>query len=129
MKAPTGVEVLDARTGGLSLPIVETGGAARAVVWPGMGATLRSLHTISLGSSARTVELRHPMEAVYYVISGTAEALDSRDGTQQRLVAGSFAHIEPGTPYVFSAGPDGAELVGGPCPPDPALYSGLTGGA
>jgi hypothetical protein len=36
-------------------------------------------------------------------------------------------HVEPGTPYRFEAGDRAVELVGGPCPPDPALYRDLEG--
>jgi mannose-6-phosphate isomerase-like protein (cupin superfamily) len=113
--------VLDA-AGGPLLAIVEGGGIARAVVWPGIGARHRSLHRISLAVGARTVVLDHPMEAVYYVIEGSAAVVDPRDGSRQELVEGSMVHVGPATPYRFEAGTGGVELVGGPCPPDPELY-------
>lgn len=121
------VQILDTGQDCPTLPIVEGEGEARAVVWPGMGASMRSMHRVSLGSGSRTVELTHPMEAVYYVISGSAEALDASDGSRHPLVEGSYAHVEPGTPYAIVAGEQGAELMGGPCPPDPALYEHLEG--
>ena len=62
------------------------------------------------------------MEAVYYVMSGGAAAADPDNGQTADLVAGSMALIDPGTPYTFVAGDEGAELVGGPCPADPAMY-------
>lgn len=105
------------------LPLVEAGGRAWAVVWPGVGARIRSLHHISLDSRSRTVELTHPMEAVYYVMEGTATVLDTSDDSRQELRQGSMAHIDPGTPYVFEAGAEGAEILGGPCPPDPSMYA------
>lgn len=105
------------------LPIVEGGGRAWAVVWPGVGARLRSLHRISLDPRSRTVELLHPMEAVYYIMGGTATVLDKSNGGRQQLRHGSMAHIDPGTPYVFEAGEGGAEILGGPCPPDPSMYA------
>ena len=108
-----------------ALPIVEGGGNARAVVWPGVGAHLRSMHRISLKPGSGTVRLQHPMEAVYYVISGGAAATDPDSGETSSLVAGSMALIDPGTRYTFVAGSDGAELVGGPCPADPAMYRHL----
>jgi hypothetical protein len=119
------VQILDAGAGCPELALVDGDGSARAVVWPGMGATHRSLHRITLGVGARTVEQRHPMEAVYYVIAGSAAAVDPSDGSRQELVLGSFVHVDPATRYVFEAGPSGVDLVGGPCPPDPALYEGM----
>lgn len=105
------------------LPIVDGRGRAWAVVWPGVGATFRSLHRISLDSESRTIELSHPMEAVYYVMAGTATVVDGSDGSRHGLVEGSMAYIDPETAYLFEAGADGAELLGGPCPPDPTMYA------
>lgn len=118
------VLVVDASAdGNPRLSIVEEGeGTAWAVIWPGMGATERSMHRISLASEGRTIPLRHPSEAVYYVISGAARVLDLADGSVQEIGPGSMVHVEAGTDYRFVADEAGAELVGGPCPPDPALY-------
>lgn len=109
------------------LPIVDGGGRAWAVVWPRVGAHLRSMHHISLDPGSKTVELTHPMDAVYYVMGGTGSVLDSKEDIRQDLIEGSMAHIEAGTPYVFEAGPGGAEILGGPCPPDPDMYRHLPG--
>lgn len=128
MTIPQQVRVLKDDENCPDLPIVESNGSAWAVVWPGVGAQLRSMHHISLESVGRTVELSHPMEAVYYVMSGTATAIDPDDGTNHQLVAGSMAHIEPGTRYVFEAGTDGAEIIGGPCPADHSMYEHLRKG-
>jgi quercetin dioxygenase-like cupin family protein len=111
---------------GPPLRIVEGGGSAHAVIWPGMGARLRSIHRIELSSVARTVTMRHPSEAVYYVMEGGGEASDVDSGDAQELRPGSMVHIEPGTAYVLRAGGDGMLIVGGPSPPDPVLYEGLT---
>lgn len=105
-----------------ALPIVEGEGLARAVVWPGVGAHLRSMHRISLGPGARTVRMQHPMEAVYFIMKGRGAAVDDGTQTSSALVTGSMALIEPGTPYSFSAGDESVEIVGGPCPADPAMY-------
>jgi quercetin dioxygenase-like cupin family protein len=121
MKELREVRVLDA-AGGPVLPIVEGEGTARAIVWPGIGARHRSLQRITLAPGARTTELRHPMEAVYYVVEGSAAAVDLADGSRQELVEGAMVHVDPGTPYRFEAVEGTVELVGGPCPPDPALY-------
>ena len=129
MSAPPGrgpagvarVQVLDSE-GGPPLPIVASGGFARAVVWPGIGAELRSLHWIELAPGGETIEMRHPSEAVYYVVRGAGEVTDGSDGSSRQLVEGAMAHIEAGTPYRLRAGDAGMEVVGGPAPADPALY-------
>lgn len=125
MRETDGVRVLDAGDGCPELPIVAGEGVARAVVWPGVGATCRSLHRIGLGPGGRTRPLSHAMEAVYYVVAGSGVVLDPADAAEQALIEGSMVHVEPGTAYVFKAGPEGVEILGGPCPPDPALYAGL----
>jgi quercetin dioxygenase-like cupin family protein len=116
------VVVLDADDQCPHLPIVEGGGQALAVVWPGVGASMRSMHRISLRPGGSTVRMSHPMEAAYYVMggSGTVVAPDTGDATP--LVDGSMIHVEPGTAYLYQAGENGMELIGGPCPADPALY-------
>ena len=107
------------------LPIVEGEGSARAIVWPGVGARFRSMHRISLGAGARTAELRHPMEAVYYIIAGGGSVRDGAAADATALIEGSMIFVEPGTRYAIEAGAEGIEVLGGPCPPDPALYAGL----
>ncbi len=107
------------------LPIVkEKGGRAWAVVWPGVDAYLRSMHRISLLPGGRTVTLEHPTEAVYYIMSGTATVRGTSDD-QQILTTGAMTHISPGTPYWLETGETGAEIVGGPCPADPTMYTHL----
>jgi mannose-6-phosphate isomerase-like protein (cupin superfamily) len=110
-----------------SLPIVEQAGTAKALVWPGMGAHLRSMHRISLSIGGRTVALRHPMEAVYYVIAGAVTVTDLDTGSDQDVWPGGMVLIDPGTRYSMSSNADGCELVGGPCPADPKIYEGLGG--
>lgn len=121
MQDSDGIQVLPLDQG-RPLAIVEGEGSAHAVIWPGMGAQLRSIHRIDLSAGARTVPLRHPHEAVYYVMEGSGEALDTEGGDRQALRRGAMAHVDPGTTYVLSAGPEGMLLVGGPSPPDPELY-------
>ena len=115
-------KVLDADSGP-AVDLVAEGGSARAIVWPGVGAHLRSMQRISLAPSGRTRRLQHPGEAVYYVISGSGSVAD--DTATSELIEGSMIHVEPGTPYEVTAGPDGIEIVGGPSPADPAMYRGL----
>ncbi|MEA2321860.1 MAG: hypothetical protein QOD81_1710 [Solirubrobacteraceae bacterium] len=126
--AREGIAVLDA-TAGPALRIVEGEGSAHAVVWPGTGAQLRSLARIRLGAGARTVALRHPDEAVYYVIEGYGSVAEGHAAEPNALVPGAMVHIDPGTLYVITADERGLDLVGGPSPADPALYALVTEGA
>ena len=80
------------------------------------------MHRISLGPGGSTVALSHPMEAVYYLIAGSAMVEDLEQGTRSDLVQGSMFLVDPGTPYRVVAANSAAEIVGGPCPPDPSLY-------
>jgi len=125
MEASTQEIQIVALEAGPTLEIIEGGGSAHAVIWPGMGARLRSIHRIELCAGARTVPLRHPSEAVYYVVQGSGEVLDMDGDGSQALRPGSMAHIDAGTTYSFTAADAGLSLVGGPCPPDPALYEGV----
>ena len=79
-----------------------------------------------MGPGGATVPQRHPMESVYSVIGGGGLVRDPDSGVAEALVDGSMFHVEPGTAYVIEAGPTGIELVGGPCPADPALYRALS---
>jgi len=98
-------------------------GRAWAVIWPGMGARCRSLHRVSLGLRGTTVPLRHPGEAVYYVLGGRG-AVEDAAGKAHALIEGSMVHVAPQSGYDFQADDAGLELIGGPCPADPALYEG-----
>lgn len=124
MQPDSKIQILDADETCPQLDLIESGGVARAVVWPGVGASLRSMHTISLGPGGRTIEMAHPMEAVYYVISGSAAVFDRSDGARAIAEEGAMIFVEPNTRYAIVSDA-GAELVGGPCPPDPSLYASL----
>lgn len=124
MSATQEIQVVDLEQGP-ALAIVEGEGRANAVIWPGMGAELRTIHQIELAAGARTIPLRHPSEAVYYVIEGEGDAVDVSQGTAHAVRSGSMAHLDAGTTYTFVAGETGLLLVGGPSPADPALYEGL----
>jgi quercetin dioxygenase-like cupin family protein len=71
------------------------------------------------------VQLQHPSEAVYCTTAGAAEILDEGNDERFELITGSMVHIDAGCRYRFVAITE-AELVGGACPPDPALYSEFT---
>jgi quercetin dioxygenase-like cupin family protein len=122
MSASQEVRVLRAGGDSPELPIVQGEGAVSAIVWPGVGARLRSMQRIDLAAGSRTISLKHPMEAVYYVMQGDGIVRAPEDGSSNPLIEGSMIHIEPGTAYVFEAGSDGIGLLGGPCPADPGLY-------
>jgi mannose-6-phosphate isomerase-like protein (cupin superfamily) len=104
-----------------ALDLVESG-SARAVVWPGVGATLRAMHLLTLPSGGSTRPLRHEGEAVYYVVAGSGSVHDGERGEDADLRVGSMIHVEPGTSYRLTAGDDGLEVVGGPGPADTTLY-------
>ena len=127
MSASLSEVVVAAADKGPQLGIVAGEGTARAVIWPGMGAELRSMHRISLAGRSRTTPLTHPSDAVYYVISGGGEAVDGDTGEGGALIEGSMVHVDAGTPYELVAGDEGMELIGGPCPADPSLYEGMSG--
>ncbi|MDR7417304.1 MAG: cupin domain-containing protein [Armatimonadota bacterium] len=118
-------QVLRADHDFVALPLVEGRGEVRAIIWPGMAARHRSLHYLSLAAGARTVPHRHPnSEAVYYVISGTGAVHDLDAEAAYAVRAGSVVLMTAGTRYRIAAAPDAALVcIGGPCPPDPALYA------
>lgn len=119
------VQVVPGAASDVSLPLVASGGEAVAVVWPGVGSVHRSMHRLRLQADGRTIDLRHPSESVYYIRSGSATVVDADSGERQALVEGSMVHVDPSTAHRFEAGDDGAEIVGGPCPPDPSIYATL----
>ena len=116
------VQVVRGSSSDVLLPLIASGGQATAVVWPGVGSQHRSMHRLVLQATGYTIDLRHPSESVYYVRSGDATVVDADSGERQSLVEGSMVHVDPSTAHRFEAGAAGAEIVGGPCPPDPSIY-------
>ena len=111
------------------LQIVEGSGIARAVLWPGNGALYRTFQVIDLEAGDKTVALKHPSDAVYYVAEGTASVVDAVTGQAQPLIEGAMVHIDAGDGYrLVNAGAGVCRIIGGPCPPDPALYAHLQSG-
>jgi quercetin dioxygenase-like cupin family protein len=96
-------------------------GEIRAVVWPGMGARHRTMHYVRLAPGETSQEWRHPGEAVYYVLSGSGWFEDRTAGARHDVTAGLIVHVASGTAYAMAAR-EPLTCVGGPCPPDPALY-------
>ncbi len=72
---------------GADLDIVRGEGSCTPVIWPGMGATERSIHLLLLGPRSRTIRMRHPSEAAYYVVDGEARIVDHDAGSFWPLVA------------------------------------------
>ena len=120
-----GVQVLKLRSNGTELPIIDGVGTAQAVIWPGMGATERSINCVELEAGSSTVWLEHPMEAVYYAMSGTGTVFGDDPLDESPLLEGSIIHISDGSRYRFQAQEGGLTLFGGPCPTDPAMFDHL----
>jgi mannose-6-phosphate isomerase-like protein (cupin superfamily) len=117
------VRVIDTASEGFSLPIVHGDGTARAVLWPGNGARFRSLNLVDLGSGSATIDMTHANDCVYYVIAGAGQIVDLKSGAIQPLIEGAMVHIDAGDAYRLVSEDEGVRLVGGPCPPDAALYA------
>jgi mannose-6-phosphate isomerase-like protein (cupin superfamily) len=100
---------------GVPIDIVENGGSATAVIWPGMGSRWRTMHRIELEAGGATRPLRHESEAVYFVAEGSGRIAG------QELRRHHMVYVPRDSTYRFEA--DTPMLVwGGPCPPDLSLY-------
>jgi mannose-6-phosphate isomerase-like protein (cupin superfamily) len=122
------VRVIDSAVGCPEIPIVEGEGNAKVVLSPHNGATFRSFQLVTLQESARTIDLRHASNCVYYVIEGAGAIVDAAAGARIDLAEGHMVHIDAGDLYRIEAGHTGIKVLGGPCPPDPSLYAGMTSG-
>lgn len=122
MHTATEVIVIPAGEFAAELSIVSAGGSYREIVGPGCGATERSLYEVVLTPGAHVEPLAHPGDAVYYVVSGTAEVTDAA-GRSQELVAGAMVHVGAGSGYRLASAA-GGHLLGGPSPVDPGLADG-----
>jgi quercetin dioxygenase-like cupin family protein len=98
-------------------------GSATAAVWPGVGALMRSINLLCLPAGASTIRLEHPGESVYYVKAGAGSVVGDASDAGGPVVEGSMVHLSSHTGHRFVAGAEGIELFGGPCPPDPAMYT------
>lgn len=101
---------------GPDLGITKGEGSVREILGPTTGGRSRSLYWIELASGTSTITLKHPDEAVYYVVAGTVR-VETSQGVPLNLVEGAMIHIRPHTDYSIVAESD-AELVGGPSPVD-----------
>jgi quercetin dioxygenase-like cupin family protein len=103
------------------LDIIERGGQAGAIAWPGTGSFFRDMHRIDLAEGGRTKPLCHPGEAAYTVASGAVE-VEGSDGEPRHVEAPAVLFVPSRTEYVLSSS-QGTTIFGGPCPPDPALHA------
>ena len=97
-------------------------GDARVIVGTRIGARHRSMCVVRLEPGSATIDLRHPSEAVWYVVAGHGRAVPGDGTLALALEPGAMVHVEPQTGYAITADAGEAlELIGGPAPPDPAL--------
>src|SRR6266851_2749345 len=109
----TGVQVIPLRGTGPLLPIVKGDGSARAVIWPGTGAAMRSIHLIQLAPSSETVLLEHPGESVYYVLDGTGTVAGDGPSPATALLLGRWFTWDPQPHIASSAAPAGWRSLAG----------------
>lgn len=112
------IQVLRSDRDGVAIP---GPGDVRALVWPGMGARHRSLHRVRLRPGASTDLWCHPGEAVYYVLAGSGWFDGGPEDGRRPVRPGLMVHVGAALPYLIVAR-DELVCIGGPCPPDPALY-------
>lgn len=120
------VRVIDGVVNCPNLPLIIGDGTAKAIIWPGMGASYRSLNLIELKQHAKTIDFRHESDSAYYIMSGEGVICDAITGEETALVEGSMIHVDRSDTYRFEArGPHGMKAIGGPCPADQSLYAHL----
>ncbi|MFH0299843.1 hypothetical protein AAFX91_21930 [Bradyrhizobium sp. 31Argb] len=117
------VRVIDSAAGCPEIPIVEGEGNAKVVLSPHNGAAFRSFQLVSLQQNARTIDLSHASDCVYYVIAGEGAIVDTAGGSRHEVAEGHMVHIDAGDRYRIEAGAAGIKVIGGPCPADASLYS------
>jgi mannose-6-phosphate isomerase-like protein (cupin superfamily) len=120
------VRVIDSAAGCPEIPIVEGEGSAQVILSPHNGAKFRSFQLVSLKQNARTLDLSHSSDCAYYIIAGGGCIVDAAGGSRFEIAEGHMVHIDAGDHYRFEAGAAGIRVIGGPCPADAGLYSGMT---
>jgi mannose-6-phosphate isomerase-like protein (cupin superfamily) len=123
------VRVIDSTIGCPEIPIVEGEGCAKVILSPHNGAKFRSFQLLALEHNARTIDLSHTADCVYYVIEGAGSVVDAAAGSRFDVGEGHMVHIDAGDRYRIEAGSAGIRVIGGPCPADANLYSGMTSGS
>lgn len=102
---------------GPELDVIVGDGSCREIVGPRIGAQLRSMYAIDLSEGAATIFLKHPGEAVYYVIEGEIRVESSTTPTEV-VPEGGMIHVRGYTDYRLLA-TSAARVIGGPAPVDP----------
>lgn len=120
------IRVIDSATGCPEIPIVDGKGRAQVILSPHNGAKFRSFQLVSLERNARTVDLTHSSDCAYYVIEGAGCIVDAAAGSRFEVAEGHMIHVDAGDCYRIEAGAAGIKVIGGPCPADARLYSGMT---
>jgi quercetin dioxygenase-like cupin family protein len=108
---------------------LEAGSMARAVVWPGMGASRGVMHYVRYEKGGHvSVRHQHPYsEDIAYVIEGEGYVIEwenDEELSRHALGPGSVMFVEPGTMHSQIATTP-LTLVGGPSPPDLEFYKQL----
>jgi len=119
------VRVIDSAAICPEIPLVEGVGNVKVLLWPGNGAEFRSFQVLELGKGAQTVPLCHGSDCVYYVMTGKGRIVDLSNEQNFELAEGAMVHIDSGDSYYLKAADGVLTILGGPCPPDEALYSCL----
>ena len=108
--------------GGEPFDVLDGPGEARVAVGPHIGACARTMALVVLEPGSATRALRHPSEAVWYVVEGHGRVVPA-DGEALVLEPGAVVHVERGAGYLLCAAAEEAlRVVGGPSPPDLALH-------
>lgn len=118
------VRVIDSAAETQEIALVEGDGNAKVVLWPGNGGQFRSFQLLTLGRGSQTIVMNHASDCVYYVIEGSGSVIDLGSEQVSPLAEGSMIHIDSGDSYRLRADSgDPMRVLGGPCPPDQALYA------
>lgn len=119
-----GIKVLHVDRDFVEIPLLEDGLTAKAVAWPGSGATMGSLHYVSYQAGQSSIAHVHPVsQDIFYIIEGQGEIADLTNNheTAHPLETGSVVIVDPGTVHQVKAH-ERLVNVGGPCPADLELY-------
>ncbi|MFE3836528.1 hypothetical protein [Pseudogemmobacter sonorensis] len=121
------VRVIDTGMHRAPLSIVQRGGAAHALLWPGNGAHYRSFNMVELDPRGLTLDLCHGEECAWYIQGGEGVVRDVATDVAQPLSEGSMIHIAAGDRYRIEAGAAGLTAIGGTVPVEPAFYEEYLG--
>ncbi len=102
---------------GPELDVIKGEGRCLEIVGPRVSAVTRSLYWFDLPEGSATITLKHPDEAVYYIVSGSVR-VESTSGPAITLPEGGMLHVRPATDYTIVAD-TATTFFGGPSPVDP----------